>query len=120
MLSDDVTELQDKTFLVPLALQQVDAARCGELVKEVRGELLVFLLYFVKRWTYNVFRVVAVAEKFDGFVHLALHVTEADNLAETLFLVQYTVGTAERLKQSVILHVLVNIECVELLAVKAS
>ena len=37
MLSDDVTELQDETLLVPFALQQVDAARCGELFEEVRG-----------------------------------------------------------------------------------
>ena len=37
VLSDDVTELQDETLLVPFALQQVDAARCGELFEEVRG-----------------------------------------------------------------------------------
>ena len=81
--------------------------------------MFVFLLYFVERWSHDVFWIIAIAEKFDGFVHLTLHVTEADNLSEAFLLVQHTVGTAERLKQSVVFHVLVNIERIKFFAVKA-
>ncbi len=59
------------------------------------------------------------AEQLDGVIHLLFEVTEADDLAKTLLLVQHAVGAAERLQQAVILHVLVHIKRVEFLAVKA-
>ena len=88
------------------------------MLQEVICQFLIVLLDLIKWWTYDIFMIVAVAEKFDGLVHLAFQVTEANHLTETLLLVQHTVGTAERLQQAMVLHVFVNIESVELLAVE--
>ena len=94
--------------------------RFGIMLQEFLCQFLIVGFDIIKWWTYDVFKIIAVAEKFDGLVHLAFQVTEANHLAKTLLLVQHTVGTAEGLQQAMVLHVFVNIECVEFLAVKAS
>ena len=94
--------------------------RFGIMLQEVLCQFLIVLLDIIKWWAHNIFQIIAVAEKFDGLVHLAFQVTEANHLTETLLLVQHTVGTAESLQQAMVLHVFVNIESVEFLAVKAS
>ena len=119
MFADNVTESQHKVFLVLFALQQVYAAWLRVFLQEVRCQLLVFLFHFLKRRPHYFFGIVGIAEKPDGRIDIAFQITEAYNLAETLFLIQYTVGTAERLQQSVVLQVLVHIERIELLAVEA-
>ena len=95
---DDVTESEDKLLLVVLTLQIVHIVRFGIMLQEVLCQFLIALLDIIKWWAHNIFKIIAVAEKFDGLVHLAFQVTEANHLTETLLLVQHTVGTAERLQ----------------------
>ena len=116
---DNITEGKYKLLLVVLALQIVYIMRFGIMLQEVLCQFLIVFFDIIKWWAHN-FYWIAITEKFDGLIHLAFQVTEANHLTETLLLVQHTVGTAERLQQSVILHVFVNIESVEFLAVKAS
>ena len=97
MLLDDVTESEDKLLLVVLTLQIVHIMRFGIMLQEVFCQFLIVLLDIIKWWSYDVFKIVAVTEKFDGLVHLVFQVTEANHLTETFLLVQHTVGTAERL-----------------------
>ena len=120
VLLDDVTEGKDKSLLVVLALQIVHIVRFGIMLQEVLCQFLIVGFYIIKWWTDNIFYRISIAEKFDRLVHLAFQVTETNNLAEAFLLVQHTVGTTERLQQTMILHVFVNIESVEFLAVKAS
>ena len=117
---DDVTESEDKLLLVVLTLQIVHIVRFGIMLQEVLCQFLIVGFDIIKWWSHNIFYWVAIAEKFDRLVHLAFQVTETNNLAEAFLLIQHTVGTTERLQQTMILHVLVNIESVEFLAVKAS
>ena len=93
--------------------------RFGIVLQEILCQFLIVFLYLFKWWAHNIFYWVAIAEKFDGLIHLTFQVTEANDLTETLLLVQHTVGTTERLQQAMILHVFVNIESVEFLAVEA-
>ena len=67
------------------------------MLQEVLCHFLIVGFDIIKRWAHNNFYWVAIAEKFDGLIHLVFQVTEANHLTETLLLVQHTVGTAERL-----------------------
>ena len=95
---DDVTESKDKLLLVVLALEIVHVMWFGIMCQEILGQFLIVLLHIIKRRTHYIFKIVAVAEKFDRLVHLAFQVTEAHHLSEAFLLVQHTVGTAERLQ----------------------
>ena len=117
---DNVTESEDKLHLVVLTLQIVHIVRGWIMLQEALCQFLIVGFDIIKWWAHNIFYWISIAEKFDRLIHLALQVAEANHLAKTLLLVQHTVGTAERLQQTMILHVFVNIESVEFLAVKAS
>ena len=94
---DDVTESENKLLLVVLTLQIVHKMRFWIMLQEILCQFLIAFLDIIKWWAHNIFKIIAVAEKFDRLVHLAFQVTEANHLTETLLLVQHTVGTAERL-----------------------
>ena len=93
----DVTESKDKLLFIVLTLQIIHKMRFGIMLQEIFRHFLIVGFDIIKWWAYDVFKIVAVAEKFDGLVHLAFQVTEANHLTETLLLIQHTVGTAERL-----------------------
>ena len=95
---DDVTESEDKLLLVVLSLQIVHKMRFGIMLQEVLCQFLIVLLDIIKWRSYNIFKIIAVTEKFDRLVHLAFQITEANHLTETLLLVQHSVGTAKRLQ----------------------
>ena len=120
MLLDDITESEDKLLLIVLALKIVHEVRFGIMLQEVLCQFLIVTLHLIEGLTHDVFQGGAIAEQLDRLVHLAFQVTKANHLTETLLLVKHTVGTAESLQQAMILHVFVNIESVEFLAVKAS
>ena len=62
---------------------------------------------------------IGVGEQFDSLIYIVFQIAEADHLAKPLLLVEHSVGTAEGLQESVIFQVLIHIERVELLGIKA-
>ena len=95
VLLDNVTESEDKLLLVVLTLQIVHIVRFWIMLQEVLCQLLIVGFDIIKWWAHNIFKIIAVAEKFYRLVHLAFQVTEANHLTETLLLIQHTVGAAE-------------------------
>ena len=97
VLLDDVTESKYKLLLIVLALKVVHEVRLGIMLQEVLSKFLIVTLHLIEGLAHNIFKIIAVAEKFDRLVHLAFQVAEANHLTETLLLIQHTVGTAESL-----------------------
>ena len=81
-----------------------------------------FLLHILEWCTQHktqCFGSIGIAKQFDSFIHIVFQIAEAYHLAKPLLLVEHSVGTAECLQESVIFQVLIHIECVEFLGIKA-
>ena len=57
------------------------------MLQEILCQFLIAFLDIIKWWAHNIFKIIAVAEKFDGLVNLAFQVPETNHLAEPLFLI---------------------------------
>ena len=92
---DDVPESKHEITLVPLALEIVHHIRGRIFLKEVYHLDVEFFSYILIRRADNIFVWLIIAEEFDGSIHIALEITEADDFSEAFFLVEDAVGTAE-------------------------
>ena len=88
-------------------------------MQKISCQTLVLLLYFLKRRTYYIFRIIRVAEQFNSRINIVFQISETNYFTKTFLLVQYSIGSAERLQQTMIFHVLVHIERIQLFTVKA-
>ena len=77
------------------------------------------IIVIVKRLQQNDAPGVLVSEQGDGFVHLLLQISEADDIAERLDTVQNTVCPAERLDQPMHPQILVHPQGIERRRVKS-
>ena len=119
MFTNNVTERKYKILLVIFTLQKVYTTWRWIFLQKICCQTLVLLLYFFKRRTYYIFRIVGIAKQFYRRINIVFQVTEAYDFTESFLLVQHSVGTTERLQQPVIFHVLIHIKRVQLFTVKA-
>ena len=119
MFTNNVTERKYKILLVIFTLQKVYTTWRWIFLQKISCQTLILLLYFFKRRTYYIFRIVGIAKQFYRRINIVFQVTEAYDFTESFLLVQHSVGTTERLQQPVIFHVLIHIKRVQLFTVKA-
>ena len=118
MFTDNVTERKYKILLIIFTLQKVYTTWRWVFLQKICCQALVLLLYFFKRRTYYIFRIVGIAEQFYRRINIVFQVTEAYDLTESFLLVQHSVGTTECLQQTVIFHILIHIKCIQLFTVE--
>ena len=119
MFTDNITECKHKILLVIFALQKVYTTWCWIFLQKISCQTLILLLYFFKRRAYYIFRIIRVAEQFNRRINIVFQISETNYFTKTFLLVQHSVGSTERLQQTMIFHILVHIERIQLFTVKA-